>query len=172
MRLGVKQKMFSLYHLLELRQEIPEHVCNVNHTKGSGIMEASLGLQLIEDLFQFSFGKARVAHLMLDDDTTLRSHCQNVSNGGKLNDTIKEPEFLDNPGYRIKVMVATVFKLVTKNKDPDRVTNIDALRLKTYTSYYIMQNRSGDFEEFVKSAYAPVEHLFDNHESCSPTWCW
>ena len=44
--------------------------------------------------------------------------------------------------------------------------------IKKYTSFYIMQNRQGDFKKFVENARAPIEHLFYEHAYCDASWCW
>ena len=69
-------------------------------------------------------------------------------------------------------MSRPIFNLVQGTKNPDEIKMIDALRLKTYISCYILQNRNGDFDKFVANAKAPVEHLFDNHEFCDESWCY
>ena len=135
-------------------------------------MEANLALILLEEVFNETAGKIYVAEMVTDDDSTIRSHCKNINMGGKLPDCIPQPLFLADPSHRIKVMAAPVFKLVSSSKDPDRVKNIDALRLKKYFSCYINQNRSISFQYFRDNAFAPAEHLFDNHEFCDAAWCW
>ena len=115
---------------LKIKQPIPEHFCNIDHTKSSGPMEAALGLSLVREIHEFSDGKARVAYMVSDDDTTLRSHAS-IFNGGKLEELIEQPKFLTDPDHRIKVMISPTFKLVKKTKHSDWVKNINALRLKS-----------------------------------------
>ena len=62
--------------------------------------------------------------------------------------------------------------MVSITKNPDEIKNIEALRLKKYTGCYISKNRTGDFEQFVRNAKAPIEHLFGNHQFCDKSWCW
>ena len=49
---------------------------------------------------------------------------------------------------------------------------IDALRLKKYISCFIGKSHNLPLEEFCTAAKAPVEHLFNCHEWCDPSWCW
>ena len=57
-------------------------------------------------------------------------------------------------------------------KKQDEVKNVDAMRLRKYTAYYINQNREGDLQNFINNAREPIEHLFGNHEFCDSSWCW
>ena len=104
----------------------------------------------------------------------MRSHCCHEENGGKLRDEIPEPEFLADPGHRIKVMLGPIFKLCTSPpvKDPGRCKMVDCCRLKKYTSCFISKNRCIPIDEFVKKAKAPVEYLFNCHTWCDKEWCW
>ena len=61
---------------------------------------------------------------------------------------------------------------VVKQKNSDEVKTIDALRIKKYYSIYISQNKTKSFQDFVSNCRAPIEHFFDDHTSCDPTWCW
>ena len=109
---------------------------------------------------------------MTDDDSTMRSHLRNIINGGKLPDDIIQPNFLADPSHRVKVMCKAIFAMVSDTKDPDKCKTVDATRIKRYTSYYIRQNRSGPLLDFVANAKAPIEHLFNDHTWCNPSWCW
>ena len=109
---------------------------------------------------------------MTDDDSTMRAHCANKKNGGKLNDDIPEPQFLADPSHRVKVMAKPLFAMATKTKDPQKLKMIDAMRMKKYIGCYITQNRQGNLQEFVSNAVAPAEHLFDDHSFCDSSWCY
>ena len=56
-------------------------------------------------------------YVMNDDDSTMRSHCTNAKEGGKLKDDIPTPLFLADPGHRIKLMGKDVFGVVQKTKN-------------------------------------------------------
>ena len=158
------------YEQLELT--VPEHPCNRNHDGSSGSMEATLARTMVEEVSLLSKGKVAIGTMVTDDDSTLRRHCSSTENGGKLLAGVPEPIFLADPGHRVKVMVKPIFTMVTTTKNPDDIKNLDALRLKKYTSCYIMRHRTDDFESFLKNARAPVEHLFNSHEFCDASWCW
>ena len=119
-----------------------------------------------------SFKKVAVAEVVSDDDSTLRSYCSLIENGGSLRPGVREPKYLADPSHRAKVWVKPVFKMVKQTKKQDEVKKIDAMRLKKYITCYITQYREGDFEYFFKNALAPLEHLFDSHLFCDKKWCW
>ena len=111
------------------RQARP-HEYNVNFEGGSGAMEAALSLKLLTKINHEYDQHVYVDHLVSDDDSTLRSHCQNQQHGGKLPNEIPSPTYLADPSHRIKVMVKGVFALASKNKNPLECKPIDAMRLK------------------------------------------
>ena len=117
-------------------------------------------------------GLVYINELVTDDDSTMRAHLKNISNGGKLPYIINEPQFLADPSHRVKVMCKPLFAMVTESKDPDKCKRVDAIRIKRYTSYYIRQNRTKPLSEFVANAKAPIEHLFNDHTWCDSSWCW
>ena len=117
-------------------------------------------LQLINELIDKTNKNICVNNLVTDDDSTLRKWRSTKSNGGHSNDNIPQPTFLADPGHRYKVMVRSIFSLVSVTRKQDEVKNIDAFCLKKYTACYINQHRNGDFKTFLANARAPVEHLF------------
>ena len=138
------------------------HKCQVNWSGSSGAMESSLALDLISDTYRKFGGNVFIEKVVSDDDSTMRSHCKNEKNGGKLVDTIPEPEFLADPSHRIKVMVKPIFKLCPSPpvKDPGRCKTIDCLRLKKYTGCMITKCRHLPLDKFVSKAKAPIKHVF------------
>ena len=64
---------------------------------------------ILEDVFEKTDRVVTGAEVVSDDDSTLRSHCSSVSNGGKLNVGVCEQNFLADPTHRIKVTVKSVF---------------------------------------------------------------
>ena len=85
-----------------MNSEVPDHICNINHSGSSGSMEAKLALILLEKVFKETAGKVYVTEMVTDDDSTIRSHCKNINMGGKLLDCIPQPLFLADPSHRIK----------------------------------------------------------------------
>ena len=68
-------------------------------------MEAELDLSFITKIHTKFNGWVYIKDIVSDDDSTLRGHCQNKRNGGKLDDTIPESRFLADPSHRIKCTV-------------------------------------------------------------------
>jgi hypothetical protein len=154
------------------QQQLLPHRCNVNHSGSSGSMESSLALKLIEQLHDETNQKAFVNELVTDDDATTRTILTHKHKKCRLPMNIPQPVFLADPCHRVKAMVKPIFARVSKTKNMNNIRNIDAMRIKKYTSCYIMQNRQGCFKKFVANATAPIEHLFNNHIYCDSSWCW
>ena len=85
---------------------------------------------------------------------------------------IPQPKLLADLSHQIKVIIALIFKLITKTKDPSKCKNLDALRLNKYTGCYFSQSRNKPLNDFIAGALAPVEHLFNSHIWCVSDWCW
>ena len=82
---GVMQKKCSTYTSFRKRDlPIPEHKCNINHYSSLGSMESILCKMMLEEVNDLSDGRVVVTEVMSDDDSTIRSHCAAVENGGKL----------------------------------------------------------------------------------------
>ena len=148
------------------------HKCLVNWSGSSGAMEAALAFDFVIKIDEMFKGLVYIKEIITDDDSTMRAHLKNITNGGKLPDHILQAIFLADPSHRVKVMCKPIFAMVTNTKDPDKCKNVDATRIKRYTSYYIRQNRSRPLVEFVANAKAPIEHLFNDHSWCDASWCW
>ena len=72
-------------------------------------------------------------------------------------------------------MSKPIFALAHKAKSESFVTKSDALRMKLYMAAYVRSNRDKDgisSAEMSKNIWCTLEHLFDNHDLCSPTFCW
>ena len=69
-------------------------------------------------------------------------------------------------------MSKPAFSKVSNTKDPSKCKKVDALRLKKYIGCFISQSKNLPLKEFCSLAKAPVEHLFNCHEWCDPSWCW
>ena len=144
----------------------------VNYEGSSGAMESKLAVRMIHDTWNKSGKKVTIGTIVADDDSTLKANTKNKNNGGLVSDEIEIPNFLADPSHRIKCIIRSVYKLVKKNKDPNSIKTIDAMRLKKYLSCYIRQCRTEDFETFFANRYAALEHLFDNHVHCNGAWCY
>ena len=91
----------------------------VNHDGSLGSMESSICRNLLEEINAFTKGRVSIGTLVTDDDSTLRSHCRTLENGGKLLKGVPGPLFLADPSHRIKVMTKGIFTLVTSTTKPD-----------------------------------------------------
>ena len=131
-----------------------------------------MALKLAHELFDKTGGKAHVSQMITDDDATTRSLLSHNHKKGKLRRDVPAITFLADPGHRLKVMLKPIFGKVTNAKGKIGIRKVDAMRIKKYTAFYIMQNREGDFNYFLKNARAPIEHLFNEHAFCDASWCW
>ena len=84
--------------------EPPVHNCVVNHSGSSGGMESQLCEELITKMYEDFEGCVVVGGLVTDDDSTIRSRCKNVEEGGRLAAGIPTPVFYADSGHRIKVI--------------------------------------------------------------------
>ena len=101
---GVMQKKCSTCTSYNKRDlPVPKHICNINHQGSSGSMESILCRILLEEVDTMSFNKVAVAEVVSDDDSTLRSYCSAVENGGSLRPGVREPKYLADPSHRAKV---------------------------------------------------------------------
>ena len=106
------------------------HECMVNWDGGSGAMEAAVAMDLIVAVYEKTDGRVHCEVLVSDDDSTMRSHLQHSENGGKLDGSIPQPDFLADPSHCIKVMAPPIFKLVKDTNNPHGCKKIDAVRVK------------------------------------------
>ena len=75
--------------------------------------------ELLDEMSTTFDGLVVIGSLVTDDDSTIRSHCTNKNEGGKLNEVTPTPLFLADPSHRIKLMGKAVFGVVQKTKNPD-----------------------------------------------------
>ena len=73
-------------------------------------MESPLYRTLLENISTYTKGKVFIGTLVTDDDSTLRSHCRSLENGGKLFNDDPEPLFLADLSHRVKVMLKGIFQ--------------------------------------------------------------
>ena len=63
------------------------------------------------------------------------------------------------------------YKLAAEAKAKSLITTLDGIHMKKYYRYFIKQTHHLPFEQMMSQPYAPLEHIFDNHEFCNPAWC-
>ena len=44
--------------------------------------------------------------------------------------------------------------------------------MKRYLGYWLKQNRLKSIEWMMEHADAPLNHMFNDHSLCDPSWCW
>ena len=150
---------------------IPKHKCNVNHDDSSGSMDSTLCRLILEEVTDMTDGRVSIGTLVTDDDSTLRSHRRRLGNRVKQKEGVPEPIFLVDSSHRVKVMSKPIFVMVASTKNQDEIKYVDALRLRKYTSCYILRHCTCDLRSFLRIARALDEHLFSNHEFCDTSWC-
>ena len=114
-----KCSVCTLYHKKDLPK--PKHICNINHEESSGSMKVILCWILLEEVNTLFICRITVAEVVSNDDSTLRSYCSSLDNGGKLCEGVREPKFLADPTHRTKMMVKPVFALVKRTKKQEGV---------------------------------------------------
>ena len=154
-------------------ETVPDQECSMNYENSSKAMEADSALDLVTQIYDDYKSSVYVGRICSDDDSSMRAMLKHASNNksGKLRDDIPEPSWLADPTHRCKCVAKGIYALATKAKASSHVTKCDAMRIKKYYSYFIKKNRDKSFDEMKKRCYAPLEHLFDNHEHCDATWC-
>ncbi len=153
-------------------REASHHFCGCNYEGSAKSMEPSAARHLIKELCEESKGRLFAGTLVGDDDSTMKNHC---SYEGGLARNIPEPKWLADPSHRIKVIMKPVFALAKKPMKDSPVTMSDAKRLKLYVSAYIRTNRikpNMTKETMLKHIWCTLDHLFDDHSLCCPTFCW
>ena len=73
-------------------------------------------MKLTTDIFDLYDGIIFVEMIISDDNSTMRSHSENVKNGGKLPDRIPQPVFGADVSHRVKVMTKPMFAMVAPLK--------------------------------------------------------
>jgi len=76
--------------------------------------------------------------------------------------------FLVDPLHQRRVYGSQLFKLKKILKGMNKT---DCECLQRNFGYAIKQNRHKTFEEFKIAMKVAMEHHFDNHEFCNPSWC-
>jgi len=96
-------------------------------------------------------------------------------NRRKVKDTGKLPleinsidTYLADPSHRRRVYGGQMYKLLPFCKEMKKT---DCKCLIRNFGYAVKQNREKTEEEFSKAMKAALEHHFDNHEHCNPSWC-
>ena len=175
LKCNVSSKLCMTCHHAERKQETPKtHLCPKNYCASSKAMEADAALTLYLDLFESSDGTIALDYIVADDDCSMRAklrHHTSAHKTGSLPDNIPEPSWLADPSHRCKVAVKPIFALASLGNQQSECTNVDVLRIKKYWGYMIKMYRNTSLDEIRHAAKQIVEHLFNNHDGCDPSWC-
>lgn len=156
---GCMKKKYSMCGKLDKEVIQKVHICNSNYAGSIGMMEVTLVQTLLTELFLQHDGRVFIEKIISDDDSIIRLHCSNITNGGKQQNNIPPPSFGADPIHRLKVMSKPIFAMITTTKDPNTCKKWDAIRIKRYTEYYIRQNRTKHLHILVYNVKVSVEHL-------------
>ena len=147
------------------------HNCFKNFDGHAKAMEAVSAAELVSRISKDCNGLARVATMISDDDSSMRSHC---SHNGGLPTNVHEPIFLADPSHRCKVIGKPLFKLASQKKSVCTLTTHDATRIKVYTACFFNQNRDKNrsLEWMKKHVWCVLYHYFDDHRFCTSDFCY
>lgn len=148
--------------------------CVKNYEASSKAMEADTALEMVCKIHKFFGGSVYIKEIVADDDSTMRSllkHKSKENKDGNLPKDIHEPKWLANLTHHCKVVAKEIYTLAKQAKALSLVMKLEAIRIKKYYGYCIKQTRNLPFEEMYLRRYAPLEHMFDNHEHCDSSWC-
>ena len=175
----------------------PTHICTRNHFGSSKSMEADVILELCVELWDKK--DVGLGCIVLDDDTTIRSNLKHSleekvekkimredewplnkkgkrkSCSGRLPLHVKEPTFLSDPSHWKKTVGKHLYHMANLPKYKSKVTKELASKLMTAYGYMLFNIRHLDWNKDRKlvmdKAKAPLEHRFNNHVYCDPSWC-
>ena len=75
-------KSVSCEAYIHMDLPIPKYKCNASHDGSSGSMESSLSMLMLELVAGMMDRRVFDGAHITDDDSTLRSHCRLLDNGG------------------------------------------------------------------------------------------
>ena len=94
---------------------------------------------------------------------------------GRLPLHVKEPTFLSDPSHRKKTVGKHLYNLANLPKYKSKVSKALASKLMTAYGYMLFDIRQLDWNKdrklIMDKAKAPLEHRFNNHVYCDPSWC-
>ena len=154
--------------------KVRDHDCVMNCQNSSKAMEADGCLELVEHVSETYQSSVYVYIIVSDDDSTMKAIVNHESNGakkGRLKPNIPVPKWKADPTHRTKVVAKPIYALASMTLKESKVRRLDAMRVKKNYAYFIKQTRCKSFEEMKQQRYAPIEHIFDNHEFCHAEWC-
>ncbi len=167
----------------------PTHRCPRNWTESSKSMEPYGILECIKKIWYSNIAWGDV--FISDDDSTSRAAIKHpiqtqillgeidnwpldkalkqIKSTGRLPLEINSVRtFLVDPSHRRRVYGSGLYKLEPLLKGMNKM---DVECLIRNFGYAVKQNRGKNEEEFAKAMKAALEHHFDNHIYCNPSWC-
>ena len=155
-------------------------------------MEGTGAIQTLTDIAKTN--RAFVGCVTTDDDSSMRRNMRHsfqakvdcgkmemkdwpkTAKGNKKSDSgllplsVPEPEFLADFNHRTRTFASELFALARLPKYKSEMTPVDAERLKRNFTYCMRGADLGDFQGFVDSMPAVLEHQFNCHDWCGD-WC-
>jgi hypothetical protein len=172
-----------------------KEVCPKNYEGSSKGMEATGAVRIVRRLFENLKHNCYVAHLVTDDDSSVRkilthsykellaalritaAEWPKYPNGKKKPDNGMLPLlheiiiFLADKGHRVRGYSRFLFVEAAKSvANGCGCTKVDAERMKRRLSWTLRLHCLGTYDEFKVAVRAVLEHHFNNHEFCG-AWC-
>ena len=95
------------------------------------------------------------------------------SSNGNIHEEIPVPYFLTDTSYRMKVFSKQIFSIVNGGKAHRcGCTKENYLQLKNDWGCTIKNNRNKSLYELWQASKVTLEHMFNNHDTCSVEWCF
>ena len=147
------------------------HKCYKNFDGHAKAMEATSTATLVTRIFEKFDGLAKVSTIVVDDDSSMRSHC---SHEGGLPHHVTQPIFLADPSHRCKVIGKPLFKLASMKKSDCTLSSVDANRLKIYTACFfnMVRKQKRDISYVLDHVWCILHHYFDDHQFCTSDFCY
>ena len=146
-------------------------MCFINYEGSSGGMEPEAALEMIQNIQNNTKNAIFISTICADDDTTLRCIIKNVRDGGKLQDNLKSPCPVSDPGHRIKNTTGVVWKLCLQPLSLSSVRKPMARTFEFGMRAAMRGNCSKDINKFQDATKAPLLHMFNIHTHCTESFC-
>jgi hypothetical protein len=139
---------------------VKKHHCMRNYQVTSKAVEAEALVAMLQRAPEKN--KISICIIISDDDSNGRAKARYINKGGKLLETVEEPEFLAEPSHRKRVFARAIY----------RVTKGLAGHLKYCYGACVKQNRHLKAEELSEKVSNILEHVCNNYVSCDAAWCY
>jgi hypothetical protein len=158
------------YSLVGSYDNVKKHHCMRNYQGTSKAMEAEGLVAMLQRAPKKN--KISICTIISDDDSNGRAKARHINKGGKLLETVEEPEFLADPSHRKRVFARAIYNLASAPVKTSRVTKGLAGHLKYCYGACVKRNRHLKAEELSEKVANILEHVCNNHISCDAAWCY